>query len=89
MRRSSRGNPWHDSRGRFCSGPQNGGVMSSHEITKVELSPGDSMKLTTQTSENPLFERNSEELKHRAGVYNEIVFASQKRDHIAVESIMR
>lgn len=29
------------------------------------------------------------ELKHRAGVYNEIVFASQKRDQIAVESIMR
>ena len=22
MRRSSRGNPWHDARGRFCSGPQ-------------------------------------------------------------------
>lgn len=65
MRKSSRGNPWHDSRGRFCSGPQNGGVMSSHEITKVELSPGDSMKLTTQTSENPLFERNPKELKNR------------------------
>ncbi len=29
------------------------------------------------------------ELKHRAGVYNEIVFASQKRNQIAVESIMR
>ncbi len=31
----------------------------------------------------------SKELKHRAGVYNEIVFASQKRNQIAVESIMR
>ena len=30
-----------------------------------------------------------EELKYRAGVYNEIVFASQKRNSIAVESIMR
>ena len=29
------------------------------------------------------------ELKHRAGVYSEIVFASQKRNQIAVESIMR
>ena len=29
------------------------------------------------------------ELKHRAGVYSEIVFASQKRDQFAVESIMR
>ncbi len=31
----------------------------------------------------------SKELKHRAGVYNEIIFASQKRNQIAVESIMR
>lgn len=30
-----------------------------------------------------------EELKHRAGVYSEIVFASQKREQMAVESIMR
>ena len=29
------------------------------------------------------------ELKHRAGVYSEIVFASRKRNQIAVESIMR
>lgn len=29
------------------------------------------------------------ELNHRAGVYNEIVFSSQKRDQIAVESIMK
>lgn len=31
----------------------------------------------------------SEELTHRAGVYNEIVFTSQNRNQIAVESIMR
>lgn len=31
----------------------------------------------------------SEELKHRSGVYGEIVFASQKRQQLAVESIMR
>ena len=30
----------------------------------------------------------NEELKHRAGVYSEIVFASQKRKQIAIESIM-
>lgn len=29
------------------------------------------------------------ELKHRAGVYSEIVFASQKRKQVAIESIMR
>ena len=31
----------------------------------------------------------TKELKHRGGVYSEIVFASQKRNQIAVESIMR
>lgn len=31
----------------------------------------------------------TKELKHRAGVYSEIVFASQKRNQIAIESIMR
>ncbi len=31
----------------------------------------------------------TKELKHRAGVYNEIVFASQKRDQKAIESIMK
>ncbi len=31
----------------------------------------------------------TEELKHRAGVYGEIVFASQKRNQTAVESIMK
>ncbi len=30
-----------------------------------------------------------EEIKHRAGVYHEIVFASQKRQQMAVESIMK
>ncbi|MBQ8280321.1 MAG: AAA family ATPase [Roseburia sp.] len=32
-------------------------------------------------------EELAKELKHRAGVYNEIVFASQKRQQLAVESI--
>lgn len=31
MRKSSRGNPWHDARGRFCSGPQGGGVKHSEK----------------------------------------------------------
>ena len=31
----------------------------------------------------------ADELKHRAGVYSEIVFASQKRDQTAIESIMK
>lgn len=31
MRKSSRGNPWHDHRGRFCSGPSGGGVTYSEK----------------------------------------------------------
>ena len=50
---------------------------------RLTLPDGTSIKGYTEI--NKILE---EELKHRAGVYNEIVFASQKRKQAAIESIM-
>lgn len=43
---------------------------------------------TTIKGKDAINDKLTEELKHRAGVYSEIVFASQKRKQIAIESIM-
>lgn len=51
---------------------------------RLTLPNGTSIKGNTAINEILM-----EELKHRAGVYNEIIFASQKRDQFAIESIMR
>lgn len=50
---------------------------------RLTLPDGTSIK-----SSSAIKEILSEELKHRAGVYSEIVFTSQRRAQIAVESIM-
>ena len=44
---------------------------------------------TKITGKSAISETLKKELKHRAGVYSEIVFASQKRNQNAVESIMK
>lgn len=53
-------------------------------ICRLTFSDGTSIK-----GDSAIKEVLTKELKHRAGVYSEIVFASQKRNQIAVESIMR
>ena len=60
------------------------GDSKENQVSKLTMPNG--TKISTDEKVN---KELSEVLSYRAGVYNEIVFASQKRDQVAVESIMR
>jgi len=81
MRKSSRGNPYHDEKGRFCSGPKGGSKYTVSQKTPEEYEKQTEERIRARLPETD-FET---ELKERAE-RNANKFISEWMDSVGVDS---
>ena len=71
MRKSSRGNPWHDERGRFCDGPREGGSRSERTPEEYEQRTKERMSVSAEKEKDDKVLRETYVRAIRSGEYDE------------------